>query len=93
MKISNKLFSEQQVGQFAKQMESIQKVQEKISSGKNIIFASDDPVGAVQLSGLNDIKCTKLLGISSNLLYLSNLPFLLMTNSPINIIYLVNCKI
>ena len=56
MKISNKLFSEQQIGQFAKQMESIQKVQEKISSGKNIIFASDDPVGAVELSGLNDIK-------------------------------------
>lgn len=56
MKISNKLFSEQQVGQFAKQMESIQKVQEKISSGKNIIFASDDPVGAVELSGLNDVK-------------------------------------
>ena len=56
MKISNKLFSEQQVGQFAKQMESIQKVQQKISSGKNIIFASDDPVGAVELSGLNDVK-------------------------------------
>ena len=56
MKISNKLFSEQQVGQFAKQMESIQKVQQKISSGKNIIFASDDPVSAVELSGLNDVK-------------------------------------
>ena len=25
-------------------------------AGKNIIFASDDPVGAVQLSGLNDVK-------------------------------------
>ena len=56
MKISNKLFSEQQVSQFSKQMENVQKIQSKISTGKNIIFASDDPVGAVQLSGLNDVK-------------------------------------
>ena len=35
-------------------MEKIQKIQDKISSGKNIIFASDDPVGAVQLSGMKD---------------------------------------
>ena len=54
MKISNKLFSEQQLNQFSKNMENIQKVQDKISSGKNIIFASDDPVGAVQLSGMKD---------------------------------------
>ena len=56
MKISNKLFNEQQVSQFSKQMEKIQSTQAKISSGKNIIFASDDPVGAVELSGLNDVK-------------------------------------
>ena len=56
MRIGNKLFSEQQVGQFSKQMEKIQKIQAQISSGKNIIFASDDPVGAVQLSGLQDVK-------------------------------------
>lgn len=56
MKISNKLFSQQQVNQFSKQMEDVQKIQAKISSGKNIIFASDDPVGAVQLSGLKDIQ-------------------------------------
>ena len=56
MKISNKLFNEQQINQFSKQMEKIQHLQAKISSGKNIIFASDDPVGAVQLSGLNDVK-------------------------------------
>mgnify|MGYP001488780268 CR=1 FL=1 len=56
MKISNKLFNEQQISQFSKQMETAQKIQAKISSGKNIIFASDDPVGAVQLSGLNDVK-------------------------------------
>ncbi len=54
MKISNKLFSEQQLNKFSKNMENIQKVQDKISSGKNIIFASDDPVGAVQLSGMKD---------------------------------------
>ena len=56
MKISNKLFNDQQIRQFSKNMEDIQTVQAKISSGKNIIFASDDPVGAVQLSGLNDVK-------------------------------------
>ena len=56
MKISNKLFNDQQIRQFSKNMEDIQSVQAKISSGKNIIFASDDPVGAVQLSGLNDVK-------------------------------------
>jgi Flagellin and related hook-associated proteins len=50
MKISNKLFNDQQLSQFSKNMEKIQKIQDKISSGKNIIFASDDPVGAVQLS-------------------------------------------
>jgi flagellar hook-associated protein 3 FlgL len=54
MKISNKLFNEQSLSQFSKNMENIQKIQEKISSGKNIIFASDDPVGAVQLSGMKD---------------------------------------
>ena len=36
-------------------MENIQRVQDKISSGKNIIFSSDDPVGAVQLSGMKDV--------------------------------------
>ena len=56
MKISNKLFNDQQIKQFSQNMEDIQAVQAKISSGKNIIFASDDPVGAVELSGLNDVK-------------------------------------
>ena len=36
-------------------MSDIQKLQSKISSGKNIVFASDDPVGAVELSGLKDV--------------------------------------
>ena len=51
MKISNKLFNDQQIRQFSQNMQDIQKLQSKISSGKNIIFASDDPVGAVELSG------------------------------------------
>jgi len=55
MKISNKLFNDQQVRQFSKNMEDIQNVQARISSGKNIVFASDDPVGAVELSGLKDV--------------------------------------
>ena len=55
MKISNRLFNDQQVRQFSKNMEDIQTIQQKISSGKNIIFASDDPVGAVELSGLKDV--------------------------------------
>ena len=55
MKISNRLFNDQQVRQFSKNMEDIQGIQAKISSGKNIVFASDDPVGAVELSGLKDV--------------------------------------
>ena len=55
MKISNRLFNDQQVRQFSKTMEDIQGIQSRISSGKNIVFASDDPVGAVELSGLNDV--------------------------------------
>ena len=55
MKISNKLFNDQQIRQFSTNMEDIQKIQGKISSGKNILFASDDPIGAVELSGLNDV--------------------------------------
>ena len=56
MKISSKLFNEQQLSLLSKQMENIQSVQSKISTGKNIVFASDDPVGAVELSGLNDVS-------------------------------------
>jgi flagellar hook-associated protein 3 FlgL len=55
MKISNRLFNDQQIRQFSQNMEDIQRLQGKISSGKNILFASDDPVGAVELSGLNDV--------------------------------------
>ena len=55
MKISSKLFNEQQLNLLSKQMENIQSVQSKIAS-ENIVFASDDPVGAVELSGLKDIN-------------------------------------
>ena len=57
MKISNRLFNDQQIRQFSQNMEDIQRLQGKISSGKNILFASDDPVGAVELSGV----CRKCL--------------------------------
>ena len=56
MKISTKLFNQQQVSRFGKLNEEIQSLQNKISSGKNIVQASDDPIGAVNLSGLQQVK-------------------------------------
>ena len=56
MKVSTKLFNEQQVRQFSSLNEDIQKLQDKISSGKNIVVASDDPVGSVNLSGFKTVK-------------------------------------
>ncbi len=56
MKISTQLFNKQQVERFSKLNENIQSLQNKISSGKNIIQASDDPIGAVELSGLQQVK-------------------------------------
>ena len=56
MQISSKLFNQQQVQQFSDINSDIQNLQNKISTGKNILFASDDPVGAVQLSGYKVIK-------------------------------------
>ena len=56
MKISTKLFNEQQVRQFSSLNEDIQKLQDRISSGKNIVVASDDPVGSVNLSGYKTVK-------------------------------------
>ena len=56
MKISTKLFNQQQVSRFSKLNEEIQSLQNKISTGKNIVQASDDPIGAVNLSGLQQVK-------------------------------------
>ena len=56
MKISTKLFNQQQVSRFGKLNEEIQSLQNKISTGKNIVQASDDPIGAVNLSGLQQVK-------------------------------------
>ena len=56
MKVSTKLFNDQQIRQFSSLNEDIQKLQDKISSGKNIIVASDDPIGSVDLSGYKTVK-------------------------------------
>ena len=56
MKISTKLFNEQQIRQFSSLNADIQKLQDRISSGKNIVVASDDPVGSVDLSGYKTVK-------------------------------------
>ena len=56
MKVSTKLFNEQQIRQFSSLNEDIQKLQDKISSGKNIVVASDDPIGSVNLSGYKTVK-------------------------------------
>ncbi|MDC3024389.1 flagellar hook-associated protein FlgL [Alphaproteobacteria bacterium] len=56
MKVSTSLFNKQQVESFSKLNEEIQSLQNRISSGKNIVQASDDPIGAVELSGLQQVK-------------------------------------
>ena len=50
MQISTKLLNQQQVRHFSKIHERIADVQERVSSGKNILRASDDPVAAANLS-------------------------------------------
>ena len=56
MQVSTKLFNQQQLQQFSSTTEKLQNLQNKISSGQNILKASDDPIGSVQLSGLNVVK-------------------------------------
>ena len=56
MQISSKLFNQQQLKQFSSTTEELQDLQNKISTGQNILKASDDPVGAVELSGLEVVK-------------------------------------
>ena len=48
MKVSTKLFNQQQLKNFSSLNEEIQKTQNKISTGKYLL-ASDDPTGSVQL--------------------------------------------
>ena len=60
MQISSKLFNEQQLRRFSNLTGEIQNIQDKIASGKKILKASDDPIGAINLSAVNDQK--KLLG-------------------------------
>ena len=50
MQISTRLLNQQQISQFAKLNDGIHDIQERVSTGKNIIRASDDPVAAAQLS-------------------------------------------
>ena len=56
MQISSKLFNQQQLKQFSSTTEELQDLQNKIATGENILKASDDPVGSVELSGLNVAK-------------------------------------
>ena len=56
MQISQKLFNQQAINNFSKLDAEIQKIQEKVSTGKNILAASDDPVKAVSLSVANNKK-------------------------------------
>jgi len=56
MQVSTKLFNRQQINQFAKLTGDIQQKQEKISSGRAILNASDDPVAAVNLSAAKEQK-------------------------------------
>jgi len=50
MQVSTRLFNQQQVNQFGKLNANVADLQERISTGKNILRASDDPVAAAKLS-------------------------------------------
>ena len=54
MQVSTKLFNQQAVNQFNKLTEEIQNLQAKVSTGKNILKSSDDPVAAVELSAAKE---------------------------------------
>ena len=56
MQVSSKLFNQQQMSQFSEINSDIQNLQSKISSGKNILAASDNPIGSVELSGMKTVK-------------------------------------
>ena len=50
MQVSTKLLNQQQVRQFSKINDKIADAQERVSTGRSILRASDDPVAAVNLS-------------------------------------------
>ena len=54
MRVSSKLFNEQQVRAFQSLRSDMQGIQEKIASGNKINRASDDPMGAVNLSAARE---------------------------------------
>lgn len=54
MRVSSKLFNEQQVRAFQSLRSDMQGIQEKIASGNKINRASDDPMGAVNLSAAKE---------------------------------------
>ena len=54
MQVSTKLFNQQAVNQFGKLTEEIQNLQAKVSTGKNILKSSDDPVAAGELSAAKE---------------------------------------
>ena len=56
MQVSTKLFNQQSVNQFGKITKEIQDLQAKVSTGKNILKSSDDPVSAVELSAAKEQK-------------------------------------
>jgi flagellar hook-associated protein 3 FlgL len=56
MQVSTKLFNQQQLKHFSSTTENLQDLQNKIATGENILRASDDPIGSVELSGLNVVK-------------------------------------
>ena len=55
MQVSTKLFNQQQLQQFSSTTEELQNLQNKISTGQNILKASDDPN---RFSSIIWLKCS-----------------------------------
>ena len=66
MQVSTKLLNQQQISQFGKLNSNIADIQERISTGKNILRASDDPVAASKSIGR---KRTKLIIVTVSAQY------------------------
>ena len=54
MQISTKVFNDQALANFADTNQNIQETQSRISTGKNLLRASDDPVAAANISVAKD---------------------------------------